>query len=243
MSYLSSKRVFGNKFFSLVVVFSTISCFLPFNFAFCDVVFTNNKSKDQQKDNIKNEIFFDQIKKGSLFLEPKSLFFDKDGKSYNLFEFRNKLLLIYFWASWCNNCVEELKNLDALKQELNFREIKDLEILPISIDFKDRNTIASVYLSKNIKHLPLFFDPKKELMNSFNIKNLPHVILINEKGYVILETRQTINWKNEEFINKLLALRGTYSQESIPQLEKENDINPENHIILKQEKSKPIIIN
>jgi len=226
-----------------VVFFSTITFIFHSNPSFCEAVSTSNTEKEQLKDLGKISYFFEQIKKEQRFLEPKVDFFDKEGGKYILFDFRGKLLLIYFWASWCNTCTEDLKILDYLKKELKFREIVDIEILPISIDFKKVDAIKTIYVTKKITNLELYLDPRKELMNAFQIKNVPNIVIIDKKGYVILQTNLIVNWRSDYFIQKLLEIRNLESQDINSNLEKENDMKVETNIISTKDRAKPIIIN
>ena len=70
------------------------------------------------------------------FKVPKIEFKDSSGNLHSLKNFRDKHLIIYFWASWCMECIDELKMLNDMKVELEEGDVSDIEIIPVSVDYK-----------------------------------------------------------------------------------------------------------
>jgi peroxiredoxin len=71
---------------------------------------------------------------------------DAAGKSTALAQWKGKPLVVNFWATWCDPCVEEMPELSALQKEVQARNI---QILGIGVDtatniaaFADRYHIA-----------------------------------------------------------------------------------------------------
>ncbi|AZP36188.1 Thioredoxin-1 [Candidatus Annandia adelgestsuga] len=76
----------------------------------------------------------------------------------------NKLILLDFWASWCNPCKIQL----SIIEEIYIEYYKKIEIYKINIDY-NKNTV----LKYNIKSIPtiFFFKCKKLLYKTNGIKN------------------------------------------------------------------------
>src|SRR5687767_14878390 len=55
---------------------------------------------------------------------------DKNGKLLPLSAYRGKVVLLNFWASWCEPCVKEMPSMDALQRTFG----DDLVVLAISAD-------------------------------------------------------------------------------------------------------------
>jgi thiol-disulfide isomerase/thioredoxin len=56
---------------------------------------------------------------------------DTQGQTHVLSEWRGKVLLVNFWATWCPPCVEEMPELVELQ---NSSEVKNLQIVGIGVD-------------------------------------------------------------------------------------------------------------
>ena len=62
------------------------------------------------------------------------IFKDVNKKDINLDNFRNKLVIINFWATWCAPCREEMPLLDLLQSD---KRLNNLKILPINVGKED----------------------------------------------------------------------------------------------------------
>lgn len=101
-----------------------------------------------------------------------------------LAEFKNKLLLIDIWASWCAPCREEFKYSEQLKDKLNG---KSVEFLYLSIDENKKawiNAHKKEGLSDDMSYLLLQPD-HTSILKSNGVINIPRYILIGADGKII----------------------------------------------------------
>lgn len=176
-------------------------------------------------------------------LEPKTEFECSLGYKHSLKEFRGNFIIVYFWATWCNQCVERLKTLYALKEELEYQNIDDIKILPISVDFKDFKSIDTYLAANKLEGSVYFKDSAKQLMSDFGINNVPIAVFIDKKGYVINKISGDINWNSKDIIRKVIAMKGedpVVIAEPKPDGEKVGDQAEQSDII---SANKPLIIN
>ncbi|HJV88106.1 MAG TPA: TlpA disulfide reductase family protein [Noviherbaspirillum sp.] len=107
---------------------------------------------------------------------------DAAGKPQALGQWKGKTLVVNFWATWCNPCVDEMPELSALQPELAPREI---QILGIGID--SAKNIAE-FSSKYKIDYPLFVAGVSgtELSRQFGntAGGLPFTVLIGHDGKV-----------------------------------------------------------
>lgn len=107
---------------------------------------------------------------------------DIQGKPQSLAQWKNKKLIVNFWATWCAPCVEEMPELSALQQEIADRNI---QVLGIGIDSASNIT---EFASKYKIHYPLYIAGMNgvELSRQFGNQTggLPFTVLIGSDGDV-----------------------------------------------------------
>jgi thiol-disulfide isomerase/thioredoxin len=103
-----------------------------------------------------------------------------DGKSVDTNEWRGKVLVVNFWASWCPPCVEEMPALDNLQ-----REFSSQNVLFVGIGIDSPSNIRE-FLAKTPVSYPIVIgglegsNLSKQLGNAQGA--LPYTIIINAKG-------------------------------------------------------------
>ncbi len=186
------------------------------------------------------------------YLEPNMEIFDVMDRPFNLKEFRGNFVILYFWATWCNTCVQEMQSMVRMVEKLEFQEVKDIVILPVSIDFKSNQQITDFYKKNHLTKLRMFKDQNKKLMSELNVTSLPTTYLINKDGYIIQGFEQKITWDDNDLIKKVISIKGPYLKPAefpaiaITNLEvkKEGDTTAQSNIIPEVQKKKtPTIIN
>tara|TARA_Y100000590_G_scaffold399050_1_gene481918 strand:+ start:228 stop:758 length:531 start_codon:yes stop_codon:yes gene_type:complete len=128
------------------------------------------------------------------------IFKDVDDQDINLDNFKNKLIIINFWATWCAPCREEMPLLDFLQSD---KRLNNLKVLPINVGNDSMFKSKIFFQELNIKNLDLYFDPTMNLANKFALRGLPTTILINKKGQEFARILGYINFRDEKFINWL----------------------------------------
>jgi len=93
----------------------------------------------------------------------------------------NKYTLVDFWASWCQPCRKSIPAMKALYEEMNS---KGLQIVSISIDKKEADWLKAEK-EEQLKW-PSYLD-KGTTSTAWNIRTIPAMFLLDEKGVVIAE--------------------------------------------------------
>ena len=114
----------------------------------------------------------------------------------NLIDYKGKLVLVNFWATWCEPCKEEMPSLDNLSVDKNF---KNLEILPINIGQEKIDKIKNFYIKTNIKNLDIFYDTDIRLAKKFLLRGLPTTLIISKDGGEIARVVGSIDFQDETF--------------------------------------------
>ena len=100
-----------------------------------------------------------EIKNVVIHKDPKVydnvIFLDKKDKRINLNEFNGNLILLNFWATWCEPCKEEMPSLDKLQINEN---LSNLRIFAINISQENKKKVDSFFKDLNIENFEPYFD-------------------------------------------------------------------------------------
>ena len=101
------------------------------------------------------------------------------GDNKKLSEYRGKVVLINFWASWCGPCQQELPKLSELR---SLHDEYDFELLAVNIDEEPEKALR---LAKKLAiDFPILFDDLKQVSKLYDIDAMPMTILIDRNGEV-----------------------------------------------------------
>ena len=156
---------------------------------------TNNISYALEKPNIKNLVLSKNTK-----IYEGVVFKDSNNYDVNLDDFKGKLLILNFWATWCAPCREEMPSLDDLQSNSNFDNLK---IFPINIGQENFSKSDSFFKELNIQNLEIYFDAPITLAKKFSLRGVPTTILFNKKGEEFGRIMGSIDFNNLDFINWL----------------------------------------
>tara|TARA_B100000787_G_scaffold96850_1_gene71497 strand:+ start:189 stop:674 length:486 start_codon:yes stop_codon:yes gene_type:complete len=148
-----------------------------------------------EKPDIKNLVL---IKNPKLYEDV--IFKDINQKNVNLDDFKGKLIILNFWATWCAPCKEEMPSLDNLQSNSGFSNLK---IFPINIGQENVSKSEFFFKQLNIKNLNIFFDSPITLAKKFSLRGVPTTILFNKEGKEFARIMGSINFNDKEFINWL----------------------------------------
>ncbi|HHY86374.1 MAG TPA: TlpA family protein disulfide reductase [Verrucomicrobia bacterium] len=129
-----------------------------------------------------------QIKKESQFRKGMALpdFAETDlkGKPLSISNYKGKVVLVDFWATWCGPCVEELPN--VLKTYEKYHD-QGFEIIGISLD-TDRKQLDAFLEKHKGMTWPQYFDGKgwqNKLAEKYGIEAIPTTFLLDGEGKII----------------------------------------------------------
>ena len=148
------------KFIVLIIIIGLMSSFAGLYFS---------KNISLSLNDPQTEIFFNSISK------------DKNNKSVSLSQFKNRWLLVNFWATWCAPCREEIPELNEL-----FKNNKDVHLIAIAID--EIGAVNKFLTKIPINYESLISNDIKGVEISKSLGNdrgvLPFTVLIKPNGKI-----------------------------------------------------------
>lgn len=108
---------------------------------------------------------------------------DMNGDVLALSNFKNKIVYVHFWATWCEPCIKEIPHLNQLYSHLTNQ---NFELVNICLD-DNPDTWEKTIVKTNLQGINLICKGnwEKSLMESYFITELPHYTLIDGNGSII----------------------------------------------------------
>jgi thiol-disulfide isomerase/thioredoxin len=128
------------------------------------------------------------------------IFEDFSDNKINLKDYTGKLVIINFWAVWCEPCKKEMPSLDNLDGDKNF---KNLKVLAVNMEPPNKTKTKNFFADLNIKNLEIFFDSKLNFVKEFKLRGVPTTIIINKKGEEIARIIGEANFEDKKFLKWL----------------------------------------
>jgi peroxiredoxin len=104
-----------------------------------------------------------------------------DGRTVQLREFRGKLVLLNFWATWCAPCLHEMPSMERLHQ--TFKQT-DFVLLAVSMD-RGGEEVARPFVDNVKVTFPVLLDNTSEVSRRYGVRGLPTTYLIDPEGRLI----------------------------------------------------------
>ena len=127
-------------------------------------------------------------------------FLDKKDHKININDFKGKLVILNFWATWCEPCKEEMPSLDRLQINENLRNLK---IFAINISKESKKKVGIFFKDLNIENFSPYFDSPITLAKTFSLRGVPTSILVDKNGKEFARIIGSIDFEDKIFINWL----------------------------------------
>lgn len=119
----------------------------------------------------------------------------EDGRILTPTNFGGKLLVLNFWASWCDPCKEETPSLEAMSRLLGD---KGVVVLGISMDQNEK--AYKDFLSRYRISFKTSRDPSWDITASYGTLQLPDSYIIDPSGKVVQKVVNAQNWMAPDVI-------------------------------------------
>ncbi|HEX4135155.1 MAG TPA: TlpA disulfide reductase family protein [Bryobacteraceae bacterium] len=124
-----------------------------------------------------------------------------NGQTVTARDFGGKLLILNFWATWCQPCVQEVPSLDRLQQELGS---KGLVVLGVSED-KDPKAYQDFLARFHVTYMTAR-DPAVTIKPKYGTVQIPESYLIGANGKVVEKIVGEANWSSEQMVEHVQSL-------------------------------------
>ena len=126
---------------------------------------------------------------------------DEQGIGVSLGDYRGKVVLLNFWATWCPPCVQEMPSLNATHE--GFRD-DGFVVLGISVD-EDEGQYTEFLRNAGVT-FPTARDPERSVSTRYGTMKYPESFLISREGKVLRKYVGPEEWRRPEIANYIRSV-------------------------------------
>ena len=123
---------------------------------------------------------------------------DLDGKTHDLKDYRGKVVLLNFWATWCPPCIKEIPSLNNLQQKFSSNDF-----VVLSVDVGEEPKDIKAFLEHIPADYPVLLDSKTSLASTWQLKAFPSTFVIDKTGHLRYLYFGGLEWDEPEIIKFL----------------------------------------
>ncbi len=125
-----------------------------------------------------------------------------NGGQVSLSDYRGKVVMVHFWATWCPPCVEEMPLLEKLYKALSG---PDFQLLTVNVDEGGADVVTG-FMAKNGLTLPVLLDPRKSISKLYGTFKFPETYIIDRNGMVKYKVIGARDWTQPATVKALQDL-------------------------------------
>jgi peroxiredoxin len=134
-------------------------------------------------------------------LAPDFVLNSVSGTNYRLSEYRGRIVLVSFWASWCGDCRAQLKALAKL--QARYSDV-GWQMFGVSVD-RDLVEIGDTARASDVE-FPALHDVEGRVSEEYAVDEMPYLVLIDRDGIVRYEHAGFRKGEESEYLEQVRAL-------------------------------------
>jgi thiol-disulfide isomerase/thioredoxin len=113
---------------------------------------------------------------------------DLNGQVWRLADLRGKVVLLNFWASWCEPCRAEMPSLQRLADQ------HPQNLVVLAVNLKESTQTVQQFVQRTALTLPVLPDPQGATARAWGVRIFPSTVLIDAQGTVRSVVQGELDW-------------------------------------------------
>jgi peroxiredoxin len=126
---------------------------------------------------------------------------DIEGETHRLSDYRGKVVVLNFWATWCPPCRYEMPSMERARKLL-----EDEPIAILAVDVGEDEDAIFMFTGDYPVEFPLLMDRDESVIKSYPVIGLPTTYVIDPEGYIRYRAVGSREWDDPALLDQLRAL-------------------------------------
>jgi len=118
---------------------------------------------------------------------------DLAGKPVDLKDLRGRVVLVNFWATWCDPCREEMPSIERLRSKMAGRPFE-----VVTVNYGEAPERIREFIQRHRITLPVWLDPDKRSAADWSAGGLPMTFLVDAEGRLRYSAFGECDWSAGE---------------------------------------------
>ena len=127
---------------------------------------------------------------------------DLDGEKRKLSDYRGKVVIVNFWATWCPPCRKEIPSMQRA-----WNTLKNRDVVMLAVHVGGNADKVWSFLNDFDVDFPVLMDKSSRVSRSWPMMGLPVTFIIDPKGRIALRAIGGREWDDKALIKQILSLR------------------------------------
>ena len=126
---------------------------------------------------------------------------DLSGREHRLLDYRGKVVVVNFWATWCEPCRDEMPALEKLQKKFAGRPF-----VVLAVNFDEPEARIRKFMSVLPLTFPVLLDRERKLAKAWNVRLLPATYVVDPDGEVRFSVLGELDWTAPEIVERIASL-------------------------------------
>ena len=126
---------------------------------------------------------------------------DLSGRPHTLADYRGQIVLVNFWATWCDFCKDEIASIAKLRERL-----APTPLTVLWVNYGQSPPRVRDYVKPLTADVRVLLDPGQDAARAWSVRVIPSSFLVDAEGRVRYSVIGHLDWAGEESVRTVRAL-------------------------------------
>ncbi|RLA06977.1 MAG: TlpA family protein disulfide reductase [Gammaproteobacteria bacterium] len=124
-----------------------------------------------------------------------------DGKTYSMDDFKGKIIVANFWATWCPPCRAEMPAFNRA-----YAKLKERDIVFIAFNIGEKKEVIEKFLKTTKIDFPIMLDMSSSTFRAWGGQGLPTTFFIDKDGKIVKKITGQREWDSPQWLKKIVSV-------------------------------------